>query len=275
MPRRIDGGNAIYHYLQKVLIPRDDDFSRELVLRLVMDLSIWFPADLYRAAPVLLPYCVRDSSIRSREWGSANAQGYLRDNNSILKLLVGNYAIQSPGFQSYHRMARGRGFIAAHAWRWARPDGKRQMATALPQTYSFVPNLAWLPAQVARLTDHEGSYAQQVLQAISCAYFRAVASEHPSCLSSIWDWLKPPVVEIEVDTRQLSTFSVSARSITIRRNNLLHEIETVEQTVLTSTPAGRSPRSFRYLDTLAQTPREQAEGMLAWLAEYRDFLRHE
>ena len=42
-PRRVSGHNVIYHYLQKVVIPRDDAFSRELISRLIVDLSIWLP----------------------------------------------------------------------------------------------------------------------------------------------------------------------------------------------------------------------------------------
>jgi hypothetical protein len=86
--------------------------------------------------------------------------------------------------------------------------------------------------------------------------------------------LELPEVQVEVDPAQLSTFAVSARSITIRRNNLLREIDAVEQTVLSGVAADHSPRSFRYLDTLTRVPREQAEGLLAWLAAYRDFLAH-
>lgn len=274
MPKRIDGGNAIYHYLQKIVIPRDDLFSRELVLRLVLDLSIWLPVDLYCAVPVLLPYCVRDSSIRKKEWGSANPQGYLRDNNSILKLLVSSYAIRSPRFPAYDRASRGRGFIASHAWRWARLDGKRHVATALPQTYSFVPNLAWLPAQIAKLTDHEGAHAQQILQAVSRAYYYPARQAHPPLLASIWDALPPPEMQIEFDPAQLNTYVVTPRAIKIRRVNLLREIESVEQTALSGAQAGRSPRALRYLASLAGTPPDQTAGMLEWLSVYRDFLLH-
>ena len=274
MPKRIDGGNAIYHYLQKIVIPRDDAFSRELVLRLVLDLSIWLPLDLYCAVPVLLPYCVRDSSIRKKEWGSANPQGYLRDNNSILKLLVSSYAIRSPRFPAYDRASRGRGFIASHAWRWARLDGKRHVATTLPQTYSFVPNLAWLPAQIAKLTDHEGAHAQQVLQAVARAYYYPARLAHPPLLSSIWEALPPPEMQIEIDPAALNTYVVSPRAIKIRRANLLREIESVEQTALAGAQVGRSPRAFRYLGSLACVAADQTAGMLEWLAVYRDFLAH-
>ena len=272
MPRRIDGGNAIYHYLQKIVIPRDDAFSRELVLRLVLDLSIWLPLELYCAVPVLLPYCVRDSSIRKKEWGSANPQGYLRDNNSILKLLVSSYAIRSPRFSAYDRAGRGRNFTASHAWRWVRLDGKRHLASAHPLAYSFVPNLAWLPAQIAKLTDHEGSFAQQVLQAVAYAYYAPARWEHPPLLAGIWEGLKPPELELELDAGQLNTFVVTPRAIKIRRGNLLKEIETIQQCVLSAEPVGKSPRSFRYLESLSAVPREQAADMLAWLQSYREFL---
>ncbi len=272
MPKRIDGGNAIYHYLQKIVIPRDDVFSRELVLRLVLDLSIWLPLELYCAVPLLLPYCVRDSSIRAREWGTANPQGYLRDNNSILKLLVGSYAIRSPRFSAYDRAGRGRNFTASHAWRWIRLEDKRHLATAHPLAYSFVPNLAWLPAQIAKLTDHEGSFAQQVLQAVAWAYYAPARLAHPPALAGIWEGLKPPELQIEVEAGQLNTFVVSPRSIAIRRNNLIKEIETITQSLELGAPAGRSPRSFRYLQSLSAVPREDAAGMLAWLGSYREFL---
>ena len=107
---------------------------------------------------------MRDSSVKAKEWGSPNTEGYLRDNNSILKLLVSNYSIRSPLTAVYARHARGRNFTASHAWRKIKIDGRSQFSTTHPQTYSFIPNLVWLPAQVAKLTDHEGSYAQLLLQ---------------------------------------------------------------------------------------------------------------
>jgi hypothetical protein len=275
MPKRIDGGNAIYHYLQKIVIPRDDAFSRELVLRLVLDLSIWLPLELYCAVPLLLPYCVRDSSIRKLEWGTANAQGYLRDNNSILKLLVSSYAIRSPRFRAYDRAVRGRNFTASHAWRWLRLDGKRHLATAHPLAYSFVPNLAWLPAQIAKLTDHEGSFAQQVLQAVAWAYYAPARLAHPPTLAGIWDALQPPELLLDLDPTQLNTFVVSPRSIKIRRNNLIKEIDMIEKSLEKGAPAGKSPRSLRYLQSLSGMPRDEVGGMLIWLQSYSGFLASE
>lgn len=272
MPRRIDGNNAIYHYLQKVIVAREDEFSRELVRRMILDLSIWFPLELYCAAPVLLPFCVRDSTVRSKEWGSANPQGCLRDNNSALKLLVVHYAIQSPRPAVYPRSSRGHGFVASHAWRRIRIDGRSQYSTAHPRTYSFIPNLAWLPAQVAKLTDHEGSYAQQVLQEISSQLYRGAAAQHPPFLAGIWDSLPGPGLPLAVDPAELNYFAVSARAVALRRSSLAREIGEVEETIREGRAAAHSPRSFRYLPTLAGIPREQSAGLLEWLGEYRAFL---
>ena len=273
MPRRIDGNNALYHYLQKVIIPRDDEFSRELVRRLILDLSIWFPVALYSAAPVLLPYCVRDSSVKAKEWGSANSHGCLRDNNSALKTLAANYAIQSPRISVYPRASRGHGFVASHAWRRIRIDGGSHYAVTHPRTYSFIPNLAWLPAQVAKLTDHEGSYAQQVLQAISHVLYTPAAAQHPAGLAAIWQSLPAPDLRIEVDVSQLNYFVVTPRSVSLRRNILLREIGAVEDTLSSGIAADASPRSKRYLPTLAGVAREEAAGLLSWLDEYKTFLR--
>jgi hypothetical protein len=272
MPRRVDGNNVLYHYIQKIILPRDDEFSRELVRRLILDLSIWFPVELYRAAPVLLPFCVRDSSVKGNEWGSPNAEGCLRDNNSILKLLVGNYSIRSPLTKVYARHARGRNFTASHAWRKISIAGRSQYATTHPHTYSFVPNLVWLPAQVAKLTDHEGSYAQQLLQAISHRLYRAEARRHPFELEAIWDSLPPPELDLELDPDGLSYFEVSPRSVKMRRSSLLREIEVVLRAIETGCADEKSPRSFRYLPALAHIPREQTAGFASWLETYRGFL---
>ncbi len=272
MPRRIDGNNVLYHYLQKIIIAREDDFSRELVRRLILDLSIWFPVELYRVAPVLLPFCVRDSSVKAKEWGSANAEGYLRDNNSALKTLVSNYSIQSPRTSVYPRSARGHGFIASHAWRKISIDGGSQYATTHARTYSFIPNLAWLPAQVAKLTDHEGSYAQQVLQAISHRLYRAEACHHPAGLADIWESLPAPQLDLPIDLAHLSFFAVSPRSINLRRAILLREIKSVEETLRSGKAGPVSPRSFRYLASLEKVPSDQTAGLREWLAYYREYL---
>lgn len=43
----------------------------------------------------------------------------------------------------------GNGFVASHVWRKLTNNGS---ASQHPLTYSFIPNLVWLPTQVAKLT---------------------------------------------------------------------------------------------------------------------------
>jgi hypothetical protein len=285
MPRRIDGNNVLYHYIQKVILARQDAFARRLVRDLILDLSIWLPVELYQAAPVLLPFSLRDSSVKSKEWGSPTAEGYLRDNNSLLKLLVGSYTIRSPLTSVYPSKGRGRNFTASHAWRRIRIDGSSCFSTAHPRTYSFIPNLVWLPAQVAKLTDHEGSYAQQLLQAVSHRLYRLAATAHPPALAGIWDALPAPAMGLpsdedgtpglagEFDPTRLNFFAVSSRSIKMRRNILLRETEVVLRAVESGRAGEDSPRSFRYLAGLVKLPREQLTGMVEWLEIYRVFLQ--
>lgn len=275
MPRLIDGNNVLYHYIQKVLLARQDSFAQELVRSLILDLSIWLPVDLYRAAPVLFPYSLRDSSARSREWGSPSPDGYLRDNNSLLKILVGGYAIRGPLNSVYGRSGRGRNFTASHAWRRVRIDGQSAFSTAHPRTYSFIPNLAWLPAQVAKLTDHEGSLAQQLLQAISHRLYRAASAEHPPFLAGIWDSLTDPGLDMEIDPRELNTFNVSALSVKLRRKILLREIESILHTAARGQAEDKPVRSARYLPGLAGLSASQTTGLVAWLEAYRAFLLSE
>jgi hypothetical protein len=270
--RRVSGRSILYHYIQKVVIPRGDDFSRRLVAQLITDLSIWMPPQLCSAAPVLLPFCVRDASIKNRgEWGTANAQGCLRDKNVILKNLVVSWKIKSPNLSAYHGAGRGRGFVACHCWRHVRIDGVSLLSPTHPKTYTFIPNLAWLPDPISRLTDHEGSYAQQVLQAISYRLYAPLRRVHPSALAAIWDAFPAPALEMEIDLQALNYFEVTPRGILIRRKNLLCDVEDVLAVVNGARPPSRPVRSQRYLPSL--TTANDTSALRAWLESYHEFLQ--
>jgi hypothetical protein len=99
--KTVDGQNVLYHYIQKNIMREDDEFSKELLKRLLIDLSIWIPANFYCRLPIILPYVVRDNSCRIKqqsgedEWGAANSSGFLRDDNTLLKGIVRSFAIKS------------------------------------------------------------------------------------------------------------------------------------------------------------------------------------
>jgi len=179
---RIDGSNVLYHYLQKDLFRNDIWFFQMLVARLVASLGIWFRPSFYQKSPLLRPYAVRDPTCRKNtnpekieQWGCPNEKGYFRDDNSLLKDIPKNLKVISPLKDLYQGKCIGKGFVASHIWREVDPlHSSKPLASRDPWTYSFVPNLVWLPAQVSKLTDREGSFAQFYLQAISVKIYRDV-----------------------------------------------------------------------------------------------------
>jgi hypothetical protein len=179
---KIDGSNVLYHYLQKDLYKNDIWFFQMLIARLVASLGIWFSPSLYQNIPLLRPYAVRDSTCRKRnnpegieQWGCANESGHFRDDNSLLKGIPSSLKISSPLKELYNKRCIGTGFIASHIWRSLdHSHSDKPLASQDPWTYSFVPNLVWLPEQVAKLTDREGSFSQIFLQALSVSIYRDV-----------------------------------------------------------------------------------------------------
>jgi len=175
-PKAVDGGNALYHYLQKSLQEEDVWLFQMLVAKLIVGLGIWFPPSAYAVLPVALPHVVRDPKCRGKEglrdeWSSPDALGYVRDDNSLVKGLVKSFPVRSVRFSEYDKRKVGKGFVSAHAWRNTVDGGS---AARLAATNSFWPNLVWLPSNVAKLTDREGSFAQAFVQAIAAKVYRGV-----------------------------------------------------------------------------------------------------
>ena len=168
--KAIEPSNLLYHFLQHDLAADDVWLFHALVARLVVRLGVWMPVDVYARLPILVPYARRDPSCRGSvrhgmpdAWGSPDENGYFRDDNSLVKGVPRSMMVSST-LEQYSDRHVTSGFVACHVWREIAGD---QLASRNPLTYSFVPNLVWLPAQVAGLTDREGSFAQQFLQALS------------------------------------------------------------------------------------------------------------
>jgi hypothetical protein len=108
-----------------------------------------------------VPYAVRDPHARKDhprkgapdEWGKPFPNGLFRDDNSLIKGIPRSLRIN--GVNPRFNDARiGRGFVAAHVF--PRLVGsRRKLSVRDPLTYSFVPNLVWLPSELAKLTDHD------------------------------------------------------------------------------------------------------------------------
>lgn len=161
---KLDGENILYHYLQKDLLAKDVWLFQMLAARLVVSLGIWLHPEYYRQIPILLPFARRDASCRKNcnkerieQWGSPDRNGLFRDDNSLVKDIPKSLRIESTATGIYVNKRIGTGFVACHVWR---TPNTGILASQNPATYSFVPNLVWLPKQVAKLTDREGSFAQ-------------------------------------------------------------------------------------------------------------------
>jgi hypothetical protein len=196
--RVVNAKGLLYHFLQKDLREQDIWLFQMLAARLISTLGIWMHPDVYRELPVLLPYAVRDPVVRGNKskgiedmWGAPNEAGYLRDDNSLVKNLPKSLSVDGPASAPYRGARIGEGFVAAHVWRTLSDEGG--LASRNQTTYSFVPNLLWLPGEIAALTDREGSFAQLYIQALAQKLYRhrAVAPRLTSLVEQAWALLPP------------------------------------------------------------------------------------
>jgi hypothetical protein len=213
--RNAPRSKALYRYLANGMQAAatsigttSDEFST-LTYDLILRLGIWWSPETYRRLPVLTPWCVRDRSCRydqgPESWGAPRADGYLRDDNSIIKKLPLGSCISAPYGHPYVGRKPWRGFTACHIWR-DMPDGS--MAGADPWLYSFAPNLVWLPSWLAPLTDRQGSVVQQILQRTSIALFRDASVAEPLApyTERAWRQLLPPTAGPKLSLARLATF---------------------------------------------------------------------
>lgn len=189
------------------------DASEYLALarRLIQRLSIWWPPQTYAEMPILVPWAIRDRSARydmgPEMWSDPREDGFLRDDNSIIKKLPLPLPIRAAPGHPYANRRPWRGFMACHLWRGL-PDGS--LTGTSPWLYSFIPNLVWLPMPFARLSDVESGPIQALLQSTSVALYRGrapVSSVH-AYLRSAWKALPEPTTGLKLDLPSLNFFRV-------------------------------------------------------------------
>jgi len=276
--KKIDGQNILYHYFQKNILKHESALSSRLFERLLIDLSIWIPPSFCKKLPIILPYVVRDPSCRVKretgedEWGSANEHGFLRDDNTLIKGLVRSFDIRSPTVRSYDGFRLGRGFVASHIWRNVRIKGTHMISSRHYKLNSFVPNLAWLPIQISKLTDREGSLPQRLLQAISHKIYREISL--PREILNLWEYLPFPEEfhDLRIDVSKANYFVVPDKWLKKRVTGLISEIDRILSIDGIENEKTPKIKSRRYLPTLLQTPRKQRMILNKWLAKYRDLL---
>jgi len=269
--KKVDGQNIIYHYIQKNILANEDEFSKNLIQKFMIDLSIWLPVDFYEELSIILPYVVRDSRCRRPidEWGSSNTEGFLRDDNTLIKGIVNSFIIKSPKIGEYNGNKKGNGFVASHIWRKISINQQKILASKHHKTYSFIPNLVWLPSQISKLTDREGSYAQQVLQTLSHKIYNSKGIKVDEKIKEIWNSLPNPDLTLEGDMNSLNFFEVPKSWILKRKNQLLKELDLIQDALTKLDKTTAKIKCSRYRPTLLKINEINKQTLLNWLNYYK------
>ena len=259
----VDGETILYHILQKQIIQAFDTDNpptevKFMIEQLLLWGGVWFKPKTYKQIPVLLPYAVRDAACRKIDpatgkdtRGVANDRGLMPDDNSSIKGIPKSLTIESV-FLEMNGKRLGKRFVASHCWRVLQ-NKPGILANQWERTNSFIPNLVWLPIQLSKLTDREGSYAQRFIQYVSGMLYRDFNLQNPM-LSEIWDELKEPditpVSEIKLD--KLNYFEDNEKWISRRKDNLLKELQSILNILDGGSPIVKTINVSTYAPSLAE-----------------------
>jgi len=221
-----------------------------VTVRLIQRLSIWWPPSAYGVLPVMTPWCIRDRRARYQHgpemWGAPRADGYLRDDNSIIKKLPLPLLVDAPEGSRYHAQKPWRGFTACHIWR----DLEDGTIGGVDQwVYSFMPNLVWLPSAISPLTDHH-QRTRELLQRSSQLLFRGNSEGATSRYTDyVWAKLAPrsaePATGPSLDLAELAFFGVDRAFINRRLAYIDTFVDGVDR-VLAGLPLARKIICTRY-----------------------------
>ena len=276
----VDGNHILYHYLQKDLQRVDFPFFVQTALRFAIDLGVWIHPDNYRSLPIVEPVCVRDPSITTAQrltWGNPQPHtGLMMDDNSMVKSIVkgSSKLIESSRISEYDGKSLGNGFVASHVWREV--GVQRTLSNRDNRLFTFIPNLVWLPVQVSKLSDREGSIVQSVLQQLAAHIYRNQTLNAPlqriidSCWAEIEAHTHPFALPLESlpEIEKLSFIRLPSRYIDMKKK----KIEKASTALLAhaagnSIPTGRI-LSSKYDHLIPRINRKAASSLGTWLADY-------
>lgn len=242
-----------------------------LVRVAVKRLGIWIDPAIYVRRPHLVPFAVRDASCRSKAnkdaaetWGAPDERGYFRDDNSLIKNWVKSLTVRSP-LAEYSGKRIGSGFVACHVWRGTH-DGRHLHAD--PLLNSFVPNLVWLPSDLARMSDRVGSYTQRLLQGMASRLYASIDVVPPLCGVTAESWRRldlpaePPPCSID----NLSFFSFSSEAMARQQDSLSSVVSGIRD--IRSGRHVERVYSRRYGPGLKALSPEVLDDLLAFLEPY-------
>ena len=197
-------------------------------------------------------------------WGAPDERGFLRDDNSLIKGLPKSLSVSTPTAGPLARARMGNEFVASHVWRVV---DHADLASRLPLLNSFVPNLVWLPAQVSKLSDREGSAVQGALQAMAWQIYRdaQVARHLQSVVEDAWALIPEPTTTVDVPA--LNMFEPTSQFYSTRRKRLDAVIRAFDR-LRSGLDLDEKVVTTRYTEGLPSlTPNAQAE-MLSYLTQF-------
>lgn len=252
--RVVHGDDLLYRFFV-TLFERHPESAADVCESMLESMAIWLPLEVYRQSPVLLPWVVRDPQCRGSkskgipdQWGSPNRSGYLRDDNSLVKSLPRSLGVRGPKGSRLNGARLGSEFVASHIWRRVNAD---ELASRVPLLNTFVPNLVWLPSQIAKLSDLEGGIVQQALQAMSRKIYGDIEVEGhlSSVVAEAWSMLPQSVVSVHLDVEGLNWFVSSDRFLKLRKSRLVSVIDALES-LAAHEPLTRKVVATRYTEGL-------------------------
>lgn len=273
MKKFVHGDDLLYRFFRDLIDSRPE-IAHEVLLKMYLSMGIWFPLDAYFTNPVFIPFVVRDPKCRGDrkkgvpdQWGAPDSKGYFRDDNSMVKGLPRSLKITSSVPSHLSGSFLGSDFVAAHVWR----DNKSAvLASRHPLLNTFVPNLVWLPSQIAKLTDREGSVMQSVLQEVSWRRYRdaPVIDRLQPVVDEAWELLeRPEVVDFDADVMETNFFIVTDKFLSTRDARIKSVVSALRLLKSGDRPT-KKVVSTRYSEGLADLTPKAIEDLLNHLNRF-------
>lgn len=270
-PKLIHGDDLIYRFLRDMFTD-DHGVYGEVPRALLAATAVWLPPSVYRSHALLAPYVVRDPACRGRngspdEWGSPDADGFLRDDNSLIKGIPRSLSILAPSQPHLNGRRMATEFVASHVWRQCTDDGP--LASRRPLLNSFVPNVVWLPSQIAKLTDVEGSLVQRTLQAMSWSLYRhaEIDDRLREVVEDAWALLPTPTNSEEFETTCWNYFVPSERFLQARSARVDTVVAAIDA-VLQGNPLPAKVITTRYTQGLPGVDAEALNRIRRFLTKF-------
>ena len=182
-----------------------------------------------------------------------------------MKGLPRSLSVKTPNGGSLSGARMGSEFVASHVWRKVQ---HADLASRIPILNSFVPNLVWLPAQVAKLTDREGEVVQKTLQSMSFTIYRhaPVAPHLEDLVEEAWAMMPEPQ-PIDVSDSNINWFEMTGQFFATRSKRLRSVVDALED-IEAGRPLTGKVVTSRYTAGLPEVDRSARLALLALLRRY-------